>query len=396
MNVLRKWHQERFLRTLARRSTDDLVAITLAATGWRRALAIRALGIRSEGGFRPELIQLLGDSVPAVRRHTAWAMGNSCKRELGPRLLACAREERVDMVRFSMAAAAIRCGGDPHDVAAVVMNAAQRSMVGAYGRRVTGGSAGFDLDTCGGLWRQPCVQGTLEFSDARERAREVLGFDADNREAVIALGLSADPRDYALLSGMWMAAGRRMRLSLVMAMGLHGDPRWLGPLLRILGSLDVDPGHGFALRAEAATALGRLGLYGAVQPLVVALTNEAMDHEGRPGAGLGIQRSVRSNILGALGELGGPESVFLDYLGNTHGNATGGFYLPAMDGLWKRGCCVSVARLLKGEAVAAANALGVLGAIKGAAGVFPWRDDPRPLVRGVAMAYSPDEVIDEP
>ena len=376
---------------------SDLMAITRGRSDWRRAMAVQEIGIRSEGDFQPVLMRLIEDDSPAIRRHAAMAASRKGDPAAAPVLLNRARLERVDMVRFSLAAAAVACGADPTEAGAVLLQAAGRTLVGAYGRRGTAGCAGYDSDTTAALWAiwVDGDEATLDFSRARALAREVPGFEADNRSAVIALSLHADPRDVPLLKGLWAGAGRRMRLTLVMAMGLHGDPRWLAPLRDVLLAMDVDPGHGFALRSEAATALGRLGLDAAVPYLVRALTNEALDHEGRPGAGLGIQRSVRTHILGALGELGGSSAVLADYLGNTHGSAEGGFYLAAMDGLWKAGSADPLYGLLDAEAVVAANALGVLGALLGPQSVVPWLEDSRPLVRSVALAYSEGDVIDE-
>ena len=137
-----------------------------------------------------------------------------------------------------------------------------------------------------------------------------------------------------------------MRLTLCKAMGLHGSPLFAGRLVDCLRSMSVDPGHGFALRMESAIALGRLGFSLNRTVLVQALENEALDFEGRPGAGLGVQHSVRSHILAALGELQAAPNVLCQYLGNTHGSADGGFYLPAMDALWKVGHASLLERLM--------------------------------------------------
>ena len=159
-------------------------------------------------------------------------------------------------------------------------------------------------------------------------------------------------------------------------------------LKKALTAIDVDPGHGFALRSHAAVALGRLGLKDAIRPLVKALASEALDFEGRPGAGLGIQQPVRSDIISALGELQCPPDALMTYLGNTHGSAHGGFYLPTMDALWKAGDAEPLYELLGQSDLVAANALGTIRAISGVQAVSRWKDDAREMVASVARAPS--------
>ncbi|MDP6933252.1 MAG: hypothetical protein QGG40_10070, partial [Myxococcota bacterium] len=159
---------------------------------------------------------------------------------------------------------------------------------------------------------------------------------------------------------------------------------WIGD--RVLRAVDVDPGHGFAGRAGAALALGRLGEPRLGPVLVRALDDEALDHEGRPGAGLGIQRSVRTVLLYSLGEAGCVEHSRLvaSYLSNTHGSASGGFYLPAMLSLWKLGARDALVRATTGDEVTTSNALGVLGALGELSRVEPFLADPRPRVAETA------------
>tara|TARA_B110000495_G_C22769754_1_gene450501 strand:- start:330 stop:683 length:354 start_codon:yes stop_codon:yes gene_type:complete len=113
---------------------------------------------------------------------------------------------------------------------------------------------------------------------------------------------------------------------------------------------------------------------------------EALDQEGRPGAGLGIQRPVRRYLLAALGELQCSADVLAQYLGNTHGSAEGGFYLPAMDALWKVGDSKCLRRSLDGPEFVAANALGVLVALGGEAVLEPYTGDLRPMIQAVVGA----------
>jgi HEAT repeat protein len=402
MNVIGEWSRRRFFKSLSARTNGDLIAITLRGSSWRRVGAIRELGCRPEHEFGAVLIGLVRDSSPGVRRAAAWALGVAGCQSVCGQLVAQVQRERVDVVRFTMAVAAVRCGAVSGPIEAGLKAAALRKMSGAYGSRPTGDCAGFGLKTVKALWALAGTDQGQTFSTTRARLREMLDFEPGDREAVVGLGLMADPRDFQLLDGLWATAGRRMRLSLILAMGLHGDPRWIKRLLMAISAMDVDPAHGFAQRSEAATALGRLGLSLVVPALVRALENEALDHEGRPGAGLGIQRSVRLNILGALGELGGARRVLLDYLDNTSGTATGGYYLVAMDGLRKTGDATGLAAYASGEAVLSANIVGVIAAIDGPQAVSRWLNDPRALVRSVAQAQSgiedqsAVEVISEP
>jgi HEAT repeat protein len=95
---------------------------------------------------------------------------------------------------------------------------------------------------------------------------------------------------------------------------------------------------------------------------------EAIDHEGRPGAGLGIQYPVRTNIIWALGEIQDPRAIpaLVALLGDDAGSALGGFYLAAMDALVKIGGAATpalerLARSSKGKA--SANASGILSVL---------------------------------
>jgi len=66
---------------------------------------------------------------------------------------------------------------------------------------------------------------------------------------------------------------------------------------------------------------------------------ERIDHEGRPGAGLGIQFPVRTTIVWALGETQEKRAIpkLIELLSEDSGSALGGLYLSAMDALIKIG-----------------------------------------------------------
>jgi HEAT repeat protein len=212
--------------------------------------------------------------------------------------------------------------------------------------------------------------------------------DPEDRQTLLDLAVFEHPDDFDLLRAAIGSQGRRMRHTAATALGLGGDPRGYDLLLPVLVAIDVDPAHGFTGRATAATALGWLGLPRAGRVLVRAMRDEALDHEGRPGAGLGIQRPVRASMLAALGEIGAPEwaDLIAGYLGNTSGSAHGGFYLQAMDALIKLGAGDVARAYLSGPEVVAANALGVLAGLGQSDLVATFRSDPRPVVAAVAAA----------
>ncbi len=119
--------------------------------------------------------------------------------------------------------------------------------------------------------------------------------------------------------------------------GIEGDPRQLQSVLRALGSIDTAPGVGFALRRVAARALGRFGSQGVSRNLLRALRKEELEHEGRPGAGMGIQYPVRIDIIHAIGELQCHDAVpaLLRFLDERQSSPKGGLHVPAMDALSK-------------------------------------------------------------
>lgn len=357
-------------------------------TGLR--LGSEALQVRCIRGFgeRPQLrVQLedwLRSSFPSVRRATAAALGN---RGEGYAALERALErERTEEGILSLCVALARLGAPQPPLEA---------RLDSFHRR--------RLPTWSG-WKEPAAAARRE--SPVERFRQCLGdrSRAELREQRLAAlvqppegvqerGLLLDlaalqhPDDFSVLTARFLSAGRREEHSLHMALGLSGDPRGLPLLRKALFATDVDPGRGFAQRRLCAIAMGRLGLAEAGPMLLRALDIEARDFEGRPGAGLGIQYPVRTDLLEALGELQAHAAipVLIRHLGDTHGSAFGGFYLAAMDALSRFGP-VAVPALTEHVRVApelpASNALGVLAM----AGVNTqeWLKDPRRLVRETA------------
>lgn len=360
-----------------------------------RCRAARAIDPR-EPESREALAVALRDPAPGVRRAAAVSLSLLAPDPgLCRALLQVAASERCDEPRLSMAVCATRLGASTAEAWGLVAAAAGRVLQTCYGPRaaasaVLGGLGELRRRWAAALcpgwpWEDPVAVPVEPLVLARRRARSLLTQDPEDRAAADALAALQDPEDLARLSALREGQGRRASLAGVVALGLHGDPRALPDLLGVLQAVDVDPGAGFAGRARAAVAIGRLGLPEAAPALLRALVDEAMDHEGRPGAGLGVQVPVRSALLSALGECGEPSvaEVLAGYLANTHGSALGGFHLPAMDALWKLGDPAPLRALLNGPEIAAANAAGVLAALGDLEAIRPLRGDGRALVAQV-------------
>lgn len=201
--------------------------------------------------------------------------------------------------------------------------------------------------------------------------------------------LAADPHRWRTLAAAVppalpdRPAGRRARHAWLEAQGWWGDPDASTVLVQALTSMEDDPGQGFTKRRLAAVALGRLGDPGAVPVLRRALEQEALEFEGRPGAGLGVQFPVRAVLLQALGELQDPATTKLltAYLGLTRQGASGGLHLAAMGALWTLGDPAPLRPLLDAEEVVAANAAGLLVALGDTSSLARIRDDARPRIR---------------
>jgi hypothetical protein len=156
--------------------------------------------------------------------------------------------------------------------------------------------------------------------------------------------------------------------------GIEGDPRQIQSVLRALSSIETAPGVGFALRRVAATALGRFGSQQVSRHLIRALKREEFEHEGRPGAGMGIQYPVRIDIIHTIGELQCHAAVpaLLRLLNEQQSSPKGGLHLPAMDALskilqnksksseLKRSLDLVVSLARGGTDIEALNAVGVL------------------------------------
>ncbi len=375
---------------------EQVIRALQADSAPRRVRAFREMGARAHRGADEILEQGLKDPVPGVRRAAGWALGWREDSWAGVSLLRAARSERCDAPRWTMAVAAVRCGVGVLEAWSVVEAAARRQLHTFSGPRAPGPLAGVGVSDMDLLWTAALSPGSanprellpVDKEAARVGARARVSEDPEDRQALLDLAVFEHPDDLDLLLNAMGSQGRRMRHTAAAAIGLNGDPRGYSALLDVLRAIDVDPGHGFAGRAAAAKALGRLGLPEAARPLATAMRDEALDHEGRPGAGLGIQRPVRASMLHALGEVGEGSKgrLVAGYLGNTSGTSTGGFYLPAMDALVKLEAVDAAAELLGSTEVVAANALGVLGALGQSERIQGCLDDPRPAVAAVAAA----------
>ncbi len=359
-----------------------------------RIRAARAIATSADPG---PLADLLQDPVPGVRRAAARGVGwRGARADLQATLDALAAE-RTDTVRAALAAAAVRCGADLDDIEQRVHSAAERRLGTWYGPRCPGrvtGSGGAEATAAMWLELGRHSAGAPRTRDellARWRQVADDPHAADARRDLARIATHAGDELRGWLDDHWSALGRYGEHAFIEALGWHGDPRHTSRLVALLRAMDTDPGRAFHHRHLAATALGRLGDPSTSGELLAALEREALEFEGRPGAGLGIQFPVRNTLLWALGEVGDPAAapVLTRYLENTSGSATGGFHLPAMAALVKLGepAVHHVEPMLAGSEVLAANAAGVLGGIGGAAGARA-RRDPRPRVRTAAEGAS--------
>lgn len=359
-----------------------------------RIRALRQMGVCTEFESSVFLRDALSGQAPGVRCAAAWSLGWRGDPSHAPELLRAAALERCDGVRWAMAIGAVRCGAAAAPAWEVIRSGSERTLFTWSGCRQPGSLLGFGLMEARDHWRvalafdgEPTeLPQPIPVASLRAQSLSRCLADPDDRQALMDLAVFQHPDDWPVIAGRLNHQGRRMRHAVTDAMGVHGDPRSVEALLRVLHAVDVDPGHGFSARARAARALGLIGMPTVRAHLIRALDDEALDHEGRPGAGMGIQTSVRTTILAALGEVGasGAADVLAGYLANTTGTACGGFYLAAMDSLVKLDAVGAVRGLLSGSEVRVANGLGVLRAAGRMEELIPWKKDARERVAFVA------------
>lgn len=371
--------------------------LRFGSSTWRIVAAI----VLARRGDREALEALVDDDVPGVRRHAARGLGWLGDPALAARLLSRVAGERTDTVRAALAGAAIRCGADPDHVLALVRDADQRPIGTWYGPRRPEALPRVLADAERAVWHEV---GLAEAGPPRARDEVIADglarlerdpHGAVSRALLPALACQVPEVLASRLAELEHTTGRRSEHAFLDALGWLGDPRARPRLRKALTAMDTDPGRGFAHRRLAALAMGRIGDPALRKDLEAGLTREALDFEGRPGAGLGVQFPVRNVLLWALGEVGDPAAAatLLTYLENTHGSATGGFHLPAMGALAKLGPAIApeVERRLGGNEILAANAAGVLATLGPSAALERARRDPRPSVRAAASPAPPPE-----
>ena len=354
---------------------------------------LRAVGERGDAEAEAFLQVHLQSEYASYRRAAATGLGNLGRAGSQRALERAWVEERTEEGRLAIAIAQVRCGRDCAAVAELLGGFERRAVQTFNGPRSP--QAAVAVSTLVDRFWQALgdVRGQVEpREELLRRRRAAVDTESAGREGradVQALAALRHPEDHLRIERLFRSAGRREEHTIHVSLGMGGDPRALPLLVSALFATDVDPGRGFAQRRLCSTAIGRLGLREATPILERALENEAMDFEGRPGAGMGIQYPVRTNLLWAMGEVADPQVIALlvGYLGNTSGSAFGGFYLPAMDALTKFGprarpALVTATRVR--DEVAAANAVGVLAAIGD--DVRGFVTDPRPAIVRVATA----------
>jgi HEAT repeat protein len=331
--VVRKWAGD-----LDHAAPDVLRTVLRRGAPRDRIATARLLG-RDPSALRA----WLADPVPGVRREAARGVGLGADSADVPRLEERLAIEPTDSVRFEVGVALVRCGTPANDVRTALAARGNETFLTVDGPRSSLGAVGPEATTI--EWR---------FDRALAGPTDDLVSKALRRETTVSdLGATVD--GYA----------RRMRHVAVEALGELGDPDAISTLERVLEDMEADPGFGFRSRRTAAFAIARIGDPTTLGILARALEREALDHEGRPGSGLGIQAPVRAAILYAIGEVGNRSACRLlaGYLAHTHGSALGGLHLPAMGALVKLGGAEEAAALLDGPEAAAVHALPVLAAL---------------------------------
>ena len=308
----------------------------------------------------------LDDPVPGVRREAAHALGAAGEAVDVDRLETRLAAEPTDAVRFEIGVALVRCGASALDV-----------------RKALAARSGQTLATVDGP-RSPLAAVGPEATTIEWRFDRALAGPGDD---LVSMALRRET-SVDLLGAVVDGPARRVRHVAVEAFGALGDPDALSTLQRVLEDMEADPGFGFRSRRTAAFAIGRIGDPTTLALLSRALEREALEHEGRPGSGLGIQAPVRAALLYAMGEVGNRSACRLlaRYLAHTHGSALGGLHLPAMGALVKLGGALEAAALLDGPEIAAAHALSVLWALGRHDLVRERTNDHRAAVAAIARA----------
>ena len=309
-----------------------LVLTAIAATkGTFRIQLLRTLEERHHKEAQNCILAHLTDPIPGIRRQAARSVHFDSATDS---IRNAVEKERCTTVLVDMCAAWLRVGGEKGFVEDCLQAHGTRSLNTHTGLRDVGGA----LE--GGPERLLALLPPREATPAvlRQAIRNQPHTE-QGRSALSSLSKLGLAEDYELLLTLKSSGGRRTEHQRIVALGQHGDPRFLKELCGLLSEMSVDPGRGFAHRRTAAIALGQLGLPESQRALIRALRMEAVDHEGRPGAGLGIQYPVRMDLIWALGETQSHRAIsaLIPLLEDESGSPKGGFYLASMDALLKIG-----------------------------------------------------------
>ncbi len=253
----------------------------------------------------------LTDPLPGVRRFTARGLGWAGRER---RALEDAFDiEPTETVKTALGAALLRCGASEGAVlsrlrSSPIDGVASPAIPGVVSMRIA-------------VWWE---LGRLDAGPPPDRAdalRMALGRleDPDHRLWLPAIAALSPPWLLTRLPALEAVAGRRDDHALVDAIGWLGDPRAIPRLIEALRRTDLDPGRHAAQRRIATQALGRIGDPAAATALIDGLEREALEFEGTPGAGLGVQAPVRVTALWALGELQAGADTLAGYLGFQQG-----------------------------------------------------------------------------
>lgn len=337
-------------------STDSIKGALPRSRGRFCCRLLRELGERKDRPAEKIFVTHLSSPQAGIRRAAAHGLGLL---GLATTVDKCIQIESCTSVKLELAKTWILGGEDSKTAQKALRQHAQRTLTTHAGNRQPALFVAQD---------EEILLRLLESSLKTELFLNPTQNADQTRAALSSLANRGRPSDFETLKKQLQTGGRRMEHIAIALLGLHGDPRSLKPLCQFLSEMSVDPARGFAHRRTAAIALGRIGLKEAGPPLLRALRQEPADHEGRPGAGLGIQYPVRTNIIWALGEIQEERAIpaLIDLLGDDAGSPLGGFYCVAMDALVKIG--PAARPLLKDHSRsggrAAKNAAGVLAAIR--------------------------------
>jgi len=280
---------------------DSGVAFLLEALrdprGPVRGAAAGALSQASDPRVPGELIRLLTDSDPAVRKAVARALGVAMHKESLGALVKALCEDESEIVRAEVARALGQLGEETAREA--LLKALERDPDVSV-RLAAGASLAELMDTRA---FQPLL-GMLHTDDAsiRTAAARALGQLMDSRASVPLLSITSAARGAAPAYPPSTAAAIR-------ALGQLGYRRAVPVLCEILLDASGERRKSAAARQAAAEALGMIGDVAAVVPLVKTLLDREADLWKEPRGGGLLRLGVRCAAAHALGQLGCTEAL---------------------------------------------------------------------------------------